>query len=192
MYNLRPRYSGTRRVSLEVRNVDRYLPRRMVALPRITAVGALGLAAASELLPHQSPDPAVVVGLGVTAVIALVVTEACQRGIAHRSRPILSADLRSADEAIRRMASWSVAYGSAGLITMLVSFEAVLMSQPVPVATTLRNATGYATNSYAPRAICFLLGVLSFFWAVGLAWQARQMVQPGPRLKGLAAAESLR
>jgi len=191
MYNLRPRFSGTRRVSLEVRDVARYLPRRMIALPRITALGALGLAVASELLPHQSPDPAVVVGLGVSAVVALLVTEACQRGIAHRSRPMVSSDLRSADEAIRRMASWSVAYGSAGLITMLASFEAVLMSQPSPAPTTFHNATGYATNSYLPRAICFLLGVLLFFWAVGLAWQARQMVRPGPRLRGRAAAELL-
>jgi hypothetical protein len=169
----------------------------MVVLPRITALGALGLVVASELLPHQGPDHGVIVGLGVCAAVALLVTEACQRGIAHRSRPVLSPDLRSADEAIRRMASWSVAYGSAGLITMLAAFEAVLMSQPPVVATTLHgtsafhDATGYVANAYFPRAICLFGAVLLFFWAVGLAWQARRMVKPWPRSRSQAAAESL-
>ena len=192
MYNLRPRFSGTRRASLEVREVRRYLPTRMVVLPRLSALVALGLVAAALLLPHQSPDPAVVVGLGVAAAMTLLVTEACQRGIAHRSRPVLGPDLRAADEAIRSMASWSVAYGSAGLITMLASFEAILISQPNPPPISVPGVTGYTNNAYEPRALCALLAFVLFCWAVGLAWQARQMVQPEPRTRGRAAAELLR
>ena len=188
MYNLRPRFSGTRRASLEVREVRRYLPPRMVLLPRVSAVVALGLVAAALLLPHPSPDPAVVVGLGVTAALTVLVTEACQRGIAQRSRPILSPDLRAADEAIRSMAAWSVAYGSAGLITMLASFEAILMSQPSPPPIAVPSGTGYSNNTYEPRALCALLAFVLFCWAVGLAWQARQMVRPEPRTRGRAAA----
>ncbi len=192
MYNLRPRLSGTRRASLEVREVRRYLPTRMVVLPRLSVAVALGLVAAVLLLPYQSPDPAVVVGLGVTAAVVLLVTEACQRGIAHRSRPVLSPDLRAADEAIRSIASWSVAYGSAGLITMLAAFEAILISQPSPQPISVPGVTGYASNAYEPRALCALLAFVLFCWAVGLAWQARQMVRPDPRTRGRAAAELLR
>jgi hypothetical protein len=192
MYNLRPRFQGIRRASLEVREVRRYLPTRMVALPRLSAVVALGLVAAALLLPDPSPDPAVIVGLGVTTAIALAVTEGCQRGIAHRARPVLSPDLRAADEAIRSMASWSVAYGSAGLIAMLASFEAILMSQPRPQAISVPNVTGYSHNTYEPRALCFLLAFILFFWAVGLAWQARRTVRPAPSARGRPAAQFLR
>ncbi len=164
----------------------------MVVLPRLSAAVALGLVAAALLLPYQSPDPAVIVGLGVTAVMALLMTEACQRGIAHRSRPVLSPDLRAADEAIRSIASWSVAYGSAGLITMLAAFEAILISQPSPQPISVPGVTGYTNNAYEPRALCALLAFLLFCWAVGLAWQARQMVRPEPRTRERAAAEPLR
>jgi hypothetical protein len=191
MYNLRPRFKGTRRASLEVREVRRYLPARMQVLPRLSAAVALGLVVAALLLPDPSPDPAVIVALGVTATIALLVTEGCQRGIAHRTRPVLPPDLRAADEAIRRMASWSVAYGSAGLITMLAAFEAILMSQPSPPPISIPNVTGYTNNAYEPRALCFLLAFLLFFWALGLAWQARRMVRPEPGTRGRAAAELL-
>jgi hypothetical protein len=186
MYNLRPRFRGTRKASLEVREVRRYLPTRMLVLPRLSAVVALGLVAAALLLPDPSPDPAVIVGLGLTAAIALAVTEGCQRGIAHRARPVLSPDLRAADEAIRSMASWSVAYGSAGLIAMLAAFEAILMSQPSPQPISVPNVTGYTNNVYEPRALCFLLALILFFWAVGLALQARRMVQPESGARGRA------
>jgi len=192
MYNLRPRFKGTRRASLEVREVRRYLPTRMLVLPRLSAVVALGLVAAALLLPDPSPDQAVIVGLGLTAVIALVVTEGCRRGIAHRARPVVTPDLRAADEAIRSMASWSIAYGSAGLIAMLASFEAILMSQPSPQPISVPNVTGFTNNTYEPRALCFLLAVGLFFWAVGLAWQARRMVRPAPGTRARAAAEFLR
>jgi hypothetical protein len=192
MYNLRPHFKGTRRASLEVREVRRYLPTRMVVLPRLSAVVALGLVAAALLLPDPSPDPAVIVGLGLTAAIALAVTEGCQRGIAQRARPVLSPDLRAADEAIRSMASWSVAYGSAGLIAMLAAFEAILMSQPSPQPISVPNVTGYTNNAYEPRTFCFLLAFILFFWAIGLAWQARRMVRPTPSTRQRAAAELLR
>ena len=192
MYNLRPRFKGTRRASLEVREVRRYIPPRMQVLPRLTAALALGLVVAALLLPDPSPDPTVIVALGLTAVIALLVTEGCQRGIAHRTRPVVTPDLRAADEAIRSMASWSVAYGSAGVITMLAAFEAILMSQPSPPPISVPNLTGYTNNSYEPRTFCFLLAFLLFFWALGLAWQAHRMVQPEPGTRGRAAAEYLR
>jgi hypothetical protein len=192
MYNLRPRFKGTRRASLEVREVRRYLPTRMQVLPRLTAAVALGLVVAAFLLPDPSPDPSVIASLGLTAAIVLLVTEGCQRGIAHRTRPIVTPDLRAADEAIRSMASWSVAYGSAGLIAMLAAFEAILMSQPSPPPISVPNVTGYTNNAYEPRALCALLAFLLFFWALGLAWQARRMVQPEPGTRGRAAAELLK
>jgi hypothetical protein len=192
MYNLRPRFNGTRRASLEVREVRRYIPTRMQVLPRLTAALALGLVVAALVLPDPSPDPTVIVALGLTAAVALLVTEGCQRGIAHRTRPVVTPDLRAADEAIRSMASWSVAYGSAGLIAMLAAFEAILMSQSSPQPISVPNVTGYTNNAYEPRAFCLLLAFLLFFWALGLAWQARRMVQPDPGTRGRAAAEFLK
>jgi hypothetical protein len=195
MYNLRPRFKGTRRASLEVREVRRYLPTRMRLLPRLSAALTVGLVVAALVLPDPSPDPTVIVALGLTAAIALLVTEACQRGIAHRTRPVVPPDLRAADEAIRSMASWSVAYGSAGLIAMLAAFEAILMSQPSPQPIPVPNITGITgitNNTYEPRALCVLLAFILFFWALGLAWQARRMVRPEPGIRGRAAAEFLK
>ena len=199
LYNVRPRYHGPRFASLEVREVRRYLPARMVVLPRITVLMALGLVLADQLIPHPSPHPAVIIGLWVTALLVLIVTEACQQGIAHRSRPAVGEDLRAADEAIRSMASWSVAYGAAGLITLLAAFEAILVAQesfsPSVVggpATTSNTGVLTTTTTYAPRELFFWLAVALFLWAVGLAWQARRMVQPEPRTRGRAAAEALR
>ena len=71
-----------------------------------------------------------------------------------------------------------MAYGSAGLITMLASFEAILISQPNPPPISVPGVTGYTNNAYEPRALCALLAFVLFCWAVGLAWQARQMVRP--------------
>ena len=199
LYNIRPRYYGPRFASLEVRAVRRYLPARMIVLPRLTVVMALGIVLADQLLPHPSPHPAVVVGLWVTSLLVLIVTEACQKGIAHRSRPVVAEDLRAADEAIRAMASWSVAYGAAGLITLLAAFEAILVSQEWFIPSTAggpatASATGAltTTSTYTPRELFLWLAIVLFLWAVGLAWQARRMVQPEPRTRGRAAAEVLR
>jgi hypothetical protein len=189
LYNLRPRLSGVRTASLEVREVRRYLPPRMVILPRLSAVFALLLVPAALLIPHQNPYTPAIAVLGVIAVITLLVTEACERGIAHRSRPVLGPDLKVADEAIRSMASWSVAYGSAGLIAMLASFEAVLIAQPYPYA-----GSGFDGNPYLPRGLCVLLAFVLFCWAVSLAWRARRMVRPEPgtgdRARARAAARA--
>jgi hypothetical protein len=196
LYNVRPRYHGPRFASLEVREVRRYLPARMVVLPRITVLMALGLVLADQLIPHPSPHPAVIIGLWVTALLVLIVTEACQQGIAHRSRPAVGEDLRAADEAIRSMASWSVAYGAAGLITLLAAFEAILLSQeplrPSVLGGQATSETGITATTYTPRALFLWVAVILFLWAVGLAWQARRMVQPDPYTRGRAQAEMLR
>jgi hypothetical protein len=199
MYNLRPRFNGPRLASLEVRGVRHYLPRRMVVLPRVTALLAVGLVVANQVLPRPSPHRSVVVVLGVLACVTLLVTEACQLGIAQRARPAVSSDIRAADEAIRRMASWSIAYGGAGLITLLAAFEAILVSVAPLQAPAYQfhpgsdqSTLGVLVTPYGPRSLFLALSFVLFFWAVGLALQARRMVQPDQRTRGRAAAAMLR
>lgn len=195
LYNLRPRYYGPRTASLEVREVHRYLPNRMVYLPRISAVLAVALVVTDRLLAQPSLHATTVLTLGVLALIALCVTEATQRGIALRSRPTVSADLQAADQAIRRMASWSVAYGASGLITLLASIETFLITDQVPTYVASHLLGSYSrvmqTNVF-PRNLFVLLGVALFVWSVGLAVQAGRMVRPAPRSLGRVTAELAR
>jgi hypothetical protein len=194
LYNVRPRYHGSRVASLEVREVRRYLPTRMLLLPRVVAALAVTIVVIDRVLPHPSPHSSTIVGLGLIAVVALLVTEACQQGIAHRTRPAITPDLVAADEAIRRMAAWSVAYGAAGLITLLGAFEAVLVALQEPggtiLSSTYNSGLGIATTDYAPREIFVWFGIILFAGAVLLALQAGRMVRPEPRTQGRAAAMS--
>jgi hypothetical protein len=192
LYSMRPRYHGPRTASLEVREVHRYLPNRMVYLPRISAVLAVALVVTDQLLAQPSLHATTVLVLGVLTTIALAVTEAAQRGIALRSRPTVGPDLRAADEAIRRMASWSVAYGASGLITLIASIEAFLITDQVPTYVTSHLAGSYSrvmATSLFPRNLFVWLGVALFVWSVGLAVQAGKMVRPEPRSLGRATAE---
>ncbi len=196
LYHLRPRYAGARSATLEVRGVHRYLPRRMVALPRLTALLAVVLVVTDRILAPASLHATTVLLLGGLVVVALVVTEAAQRGIALRSRPTVGPDLRAADEAIRRMASWSVAYGAGGLLALLAAIEAFLLAVQVPRYIThvlpgvgVSNAIATGALQSAPFV---WLGIGLFLWSVGLAVQAGWMVRPGPRAMGWATAQLAR
>jgi hypothetical protein len=129
------------------------------------------------------------------AVAVLLVTELCQRGIARRARPAVGPDLLAADEAIRRMASWSVAYGATGLITLLAAFEAVLIAlQPgadAIVTGSYGSGLGVATTPDGARAYFVWVGIALFIGAVALARQAGRMVRPEARTLGRTAAQAL-
>ena len=108
----------------------------------------------------------VVVFAGLS-LLALVVGELCQRGIAIRPRPALGADLLAADEAIRTVAARSVGYGMAGLEALLIGSQGLLLEQAPP----------YVATTQA----CMLFGLVGFgliLWAAALALNARRQMQP--------------
>jgi hypothetical protein len=166
-YNLRPHVHGPREASLMPRPVERYAPRRLLIHNRIAVAVSWLVVALDLVLPGPREHFDVVVVFAALSVVALVVGELCQRGIAVRARPALGADLLAADEAIRTVAARSVGYGTAGLEALLVGLQSWLLAQAPPaVATT------------PVRTLLGSVGFALIIWAAALALNARRQMQP--------------
>ena len=166
-YNLRPRLHGPREASLMPRQVERYAPRRLLIHNRVGVVVSWSLVILDLLLPGPREHFDVVVVFAGVSLLALVVGELCQRGIAMRPRPALGADLLAADEAIRTVAARSVGYGMAGLEALLIGSQGLLLEQAPP----------YVATTQA-RMLIGLVGFGLILWAAALALNARRQIQP--------------
>ena len=182
-YNLRRHWRGPRTVSLEPRSLRNYLPRWLsVNLVAFAVLGVLAVPACTWL-PGYDENLGEVIALALLVVLVAAVGDASTRAIARRPRPAVSEDLRRADDALRSLASLSVAYGAGGLEALLVSVQlSAIGAIPVDVI-----VNGHLASQSGARQYVGLLAIPCFIWALTQAWRARRQVRPSARPRGSAA-----
>ena len=166
-YNLRFRSAGQRAASLEPRSIKRYAPPRLRIHNFFGALVAWVVVAVDLLLPSARQHIALIVAFALLCLVVVGVSERCQHAIALRARPALGDDLLAADDAIRSVAARSVAYGAAGLESLLIGSQCLMITQG--------RASGVAGT---PRTVFALVELGLCVWAAVLAMTARRELQP--------------
>jgi hypothetical protein len=117
-HHLRRRSGGARTVVLVPRDLAAYLPAGSRArLGRLTAAAVTTAVATLVLTDGHVP------ALGVLALGLLALVPVAQRGIISRARPAVAPDLRTADDAVRRLAVRSVDEAGAGAALLLIAWQ---------------------------------------------------------------------
>lgn len=121
---VRPSGGGRRQATLVPRELEDYLPRRLLVAQRVLAALVAASAVAVLLVSFErqgdtfdgSPRPTAAV-LGVFAVVLAFTLERLERWLVQRPQPFTAPDLIGADDAIRSQSVHSLA--GAGLATLL-------------------------------------------------------------------------
>jgi hypothetical protein len=114
-YNLHPRFHTTARVADLTDRRHRY--RDAAAAHQVRLWSILAIIAGSAAAAHQR-SPVIV----LTACVVFALVEATARAVEARSRPILPADMRAADDSIRYWATYRVDRAGYGIGILLTAW----------------------------------------------------------------------
>ena len=169
-----------RKADLTRRELESYLPRRLVIAQRAAAVGAaLGTAAVAVVLaPPSLSHPGVPsLALAAAAILAFGAgLEAIERWLVRRPQPFMSAPLTAADDAIRAQSVQTIA--GAGLAFLLLACSGVALALQASDLAVLHWAMGVAALA------CLLLSLLVCRGIGDGSWQVRRPA----RTSGAASA----
>jgi hypothetical protein len=177
----RPRDPARRSASLVPRDLDGYLPRRLLLAQRTLGVAIVLGVIVTGLVPYPSPasDPdwsALAIGAAFFGAFA-VGLEALERWIVRRPQPFTSASLVAADDAIRAQSVHAVAgSGLALLLVALSGLFAVLTASDVELLT---------WTMWLPALAAFVLSIRVCRDIGQQPWHVRRRVD---RRAGAAAA----
>ena len=124
---VRPVDPDRRAASLVPRDLDHYLPRRLLWAQRSLGGAVIAGALVSLALPYDErwtgPSPAAVVGFLVWVAVVTVGLECLERWLVRRPQPFTDPSLVAADDAIRSQSVHSVA--GSGLAVLLLMFAGI-------------------------------------------------------------------
>jgi hypothetical protein len=169
------RVDGDRRVAvLEPRDVEAYVPRRLLVAHRAVAGLALGSAAVLLALPWRdhvtSPTRGSVVFVALlTAGLGLGLPR-LERWLVERPQPFTDADLLAADDAIRSQSLHSVA--GSGLAVQLLLLGGLLFGLTVTDVQLLR------WTMWVPGLACFVGSIYVCLFYGHRAWRVRRSQSP--------------
>jgi hypothetical protein len=169
------RVPGERRqAALTPRELEDYLPRRMLLTQRWLAVPAgVGVVGALLLGYHRvnygtaSPRVSAVV-LGAVAVATSLGLERLERWLVQRPQPLTAPDLIAADDAIRSQSVHSVA--GSGMAIVLLCLSGVLWALGRSDAQFLR------WTAWAPAVACLMASVIACQYYGHRAWRVRRAI----------------
>jgi hypothetical protein len=162
-YHVRPPAGGVRLASLDVRSVDDHLPERTRSKVRAAAVLPAMLAVIFVLVHPALAGNVAVVMFAVIVLVALALVEVVQRHVVARPRPLLTADMGAADDALRATAVHSLSAALAALAMLATAWNL--------------NALAFTTHD-AGRALLALAAIASYAAAIGMTIRARRIVRP--------------
>jgi hypothetical protein len=170
----RPRPGPRRTALLARRELEAYLPRRVIVAQRAAAViGAAGaLAIAATPYPATVTDPGIV-GPAVSAALILAFgagLEAIERWFVRRPQPFTEAALVAADDAIRAQSIRAVA-GAGLALQLLVCGGVALVLQASDVAI-------LGSAMVAPAVACLVLALLACSGITHGTWRVRRPIRP--------------
>ncbi|MEY2475653.1 MAG: hypothetical protein QOG87_968 [Actinomycetota bacterium] len=164
---------GERRVAALVpREIDDYLPRRLVVAQQAVAAAAVVGAAILLLvgfdqgLGGSPPSRASVVLVALVAAVLGLTLERIERWVVQRPQPFTDAELVAADDAIRSQSVHSVA--GSGLAMLLLLLGGVLFGFAVTDVPVLR------WTMWLPGLVCFLGSIQVCLYYGHRAWRVRR------------------
>ena len=168
---VRPTGGGRRQATLVPRELENYLPGRLLVAQRVLAFLVAASAVAVLLVPFErqggafdgSPRPAV---LGVFAVVLAFALERLERWLVQRPQPFTAPDLIAADDAIRSQSVHSLA--GAGLATLLFFLGGTSFALSVSDVQVLR------WTMWIPAIGCFVLSLWVCLYYGHRAWRVRR------------------
>jgi len=162
---------GPRRVaSLERRELDSYLPGRVVLAQRAVAVaGAIGtIAVAVVPFPAATSNPS---GGELVAIAVLIVAlaaglETAERWIVRRPRPFVEPALVAADDALRAQSIRAAAGAGLALLLLYLSGISLVLQAS--------HASALHATMIVPAAVCLVASVLTYSGISAGAWRVRR------------------
>ena len=173
---VRPTGGGRRQATLVPRELEDYLPRRLLVAQRVLAALVAASAVAVLLVSFErqgdafdgSPRPTAAV-VGVFAVVLAFALERLERWLVQRPQPFTAPDLIAADDAIRSQSVHSLA--GAGLATLLFFLGGTSFTLALSDVQVLRWAM------WVPAMGCFVLSLWVCLYYGHRAWRVRR--RPG-------------
>ena len=172
---VRPVARGRRAASLVPRELEHYLPPRVIVAQRAAAgAGALG-ALTIGLVPYaaSTSDPGLTpCAIGAFALLAFGAgVEAIERWLVRRPQPFTHPQLVAADDAIRAHSIHALAGATLGLLLLLCTGVALaLQASDVPL---LRSTMA------VPAAACLVLSLVACSHLVEASWRVRRPAGAG-------------
>jgi hypothetical protein len=173
---VRPASGTTRQAVLVPREIDDYLPRRLLVAQRALGAVALVGAGLTFTVDYQrftvdgfrgSPRATAVTAATVCVVLALAL-ERLQRWVVHRPQPFTDAELVAADDAIRSQSVHSLA--GSGLAMQLLALGLIAS------ALWFSDAPVFRWTMWLPAAACFLGSIHVCLYYGHRAWRVRRAV----------------
>lgn len=169
----RPPVTGT--ADLEPRTLDRYLPVRLVWIPRVVLVVVLAIGIGSLWVddptrPAWTMSRPTVVGYLLAGVVLHGIGEILERSVVRRRQPAGSPDLLAADDAMRAHAAHAVAGALISIHSCLL-----LVAAARPAQAGVLNPAFDVVMLVVP-----LVGMGVGVWYQGRAWRVRRTAPPPP------------
>ena len=169
--------AGDRRVATLVpREVNDYLPRRLVLAQRALAVATIVGVTLVLALPFDQhadfrPSAATVLPIVVSAAVLGFSLERIERWLVQRPQPFSDSELVAADDAIRSQSVHSVA--GSGLAMLLLLLGATLFGLATSDVQVLR------WTMWVPALVCFLGSIQVCLYYGHRAWRVRRSLPRG-------------
>jgi hypothetical protein len=168
----RPRDPGRRSASLAPRELDDYLPRRLLLAQRVLAVAVVLGIVVTGLVPYSSaaadPDWSALAGGAAFFGAFAVALELAERWIVRRPQPFTSASLVAADDAIRAQSVHTLA--GAGLALLLLALSGVF------AVLTVADVDLLTWTMWLPALAAFVLSVRACLDIGRQPWRVRRRV----------------
>jgi hypothetical protein len=164
----RPAHGARRAASLSPRELEAYLPRRVIVAQRLASAAlAVGLIVLGVVpYPESSSTPSVL-SLALGAVVALAFgagLEAVERWLVRRPQPFTSPALVTADDAIRSQSIHAVA--GAGLALLLLMLCGVALGLQASDVAVLHSVMAVAAAVFLVLSLLACSGISESTWRV--------------------------
>lgn len=177
---VRPMGSGPRAASIVPRDLDQYLPVRMLRVQRGLGIFTVVASLTAGFLPYGErsqglnlPNTAVVLALGLVAGLFAVGLERLQRWLVERPQPFTDPELIAADDAIRSQSVHSLA--GSGIAVLL------LLAGSVCWAMANSDVQVFRWTMWAPGLFSFMAALYACMYFGHRAWRVRRP-RTSPRL----------
>jgi hypothetical protein len=168
----RPRGPGRRSASLVPRDLESYLPRRLVLAQRALAVAVVVGILVTGLVPYPSeaadPDWSALAGGAAFFAVLAFALEALERWVVRRPQPYTSASLVAADDAIRAQSVHTLA--GAGVALLLLGLSGVF------AVLTASDVDALTWTMWLPALAAFVLSIRACLDIGQQPWRVRRRV----------------